>query len=341
MQYAQHSTDSIGISVIDVDMNVVRKYGNVSNFPSEDDEDAQSGYEGSEREDSIIIHTGSEMSDDTEDEIKQFLPNEIDQGIVIKEDEVVSNDLNVEETKEIQEENTVNPQKIEKRKSLKEEDVKIQNTESEDNIIPNKQKKLKKENEKTSAEKIQIEQSEVEGIRKKETKKIQSPKKQKKQQSKKDQNLQTETAFGYQSQARSLNMMRKRYVAKIKNILMAAPFDPNQSLLAFKKEIMSKIPNHAKLKKQKNLSKRIKFIKLKTPTFPMLIDVCCCVLSLFCIFSNSVYLSVIQGISSVKLRRGKILLCFIQNRMMKKGKMYTLWISLMIDCAILPIQVHA
>merc|ERR1712107_871008 len=60
--------------------------------------------------------------------------------------------------------------------------------------------------------------------------------------------------------------------AKVKNMCMAAPFDSNATLFAFQKEIVSKISNHAKLKKQKNLSKRIKYIKLKTPAFPMLID---------------------------------------------------------------------
>jgi len=66
--------------------------------------------------------------------------------------------------------------------------------------------------------------------------------------------------------------MRTRYVAQIKDIFIAAPFDSNETLSAFKREIVSKIGSHKKLKKQKNLSKRIKFIKLKTPTFPMLID---------------------------------------------------------------------
>eukprot|EP01083_Nonionella_stella_P078224 213937_1 len=68
------------------------------------------------------------------------------------------------------------------------------------------------------------------------------------------------------------NAIRRRFIARIKNVCIAAPFDPNQTLLAFKKEILSRVGSHAKLKRDKNLRKRIKYIKLQTPNFAMLID---------------------------------------------------------------------
>merc|ERR1712228_401629 len=109
IQTYTNSTESIGISVIDVDMNVIRKYGRVD---SEDDKDSQSGYDGSEREDSMIIH-----SDDTDDDIKQFIPTEDDED-VIKENEAVSNQL---DDKEIIQKNV---QKIEKNEDEKKDKMK-------------------------------------------------------------------------------------------------------------------------------------------------------------------------------------------------------------------------
>merc|ERR1712228_992199 len=135
-----------------------------------------------------------------------------------------------------------------------------------------KMKNIKKNLENIKIEKItndeKIKKDEIEIEEKKKLVQMKESVNAKKQ--KKEKKLQSDQSFANQS--RALNAMRRRYVAQIKNICIAAPFDANQSLLAFKKEILSKIKNHAKLKKEKNLSKRIKFIKLKTPTFPMLID---------------------------------------------------------------------
>eukprot|EP01083_Nonionella_stella_P195192 719248_1 len=65
---------------------------------------------------------------------------------------------------------------------------------------------------------------------------------------------------------------RKRYIAKIKNVCMAIPFDPNESLLSFQKEVVIRANTHRKLKNEAKLSNRIQFIKLATPHFPQLID---------------------------------------------------------------------
>ena len=68
------------------------------------------------------------------------------------------------------------------------------------------------------------------------------------------------------------NVRRTRYIARVKNVCIAAPYDSRQSLLSFKQEIISRIPMHSKLKTEKNLNRRIKYIKIQTPHFPMLID---------------------------------------------------------------------
>lgn len=67
---------------------------------------------------------------------------------------------------------------------------------------------------------------------------------------------------------------KKRYVARIKNVCLAIPFDPNQTLLQFQKEAIMRASSHRKLKKQSKLSNRIQYIKLATPHFPQLVDVC-------------------------------------------------------------------
>eukprot|EP01083_Nonionella_stella_P025341 69787_1 len=65
---------------------------------------------------------------------------------------------------------------------------------------------------------------------------------------------------------------RKRYVARVKNVCMAIPFNPNETLLSFQKEAILRASSHRKLKKENKLSNRIQFIKLATPHFPQLVD---------------------------------------------------------------------
>lgn len=66
---------------------------------------------------------------------------------------------------------------------------------------------------------------------------------------------------------------KKRYVARLKNICMAIPFDPNQTLLSFQNEVILRASTHRKLQNESKLSKRIQYIKLATPHFPQLVDV--------------------------------------------------------------------
>ena len=67
---------------------------------------------------------------------------------------------------------------------------------------------------------------------------------------------------------------KKRYVAKIKKVCIAIPFDPHETLLSFQKEAIIRASSHRKLQSESKLSNRIQFIKLATPHFPQLVDVC-------------------------------------------------------------------
>jgi len=252
------SSDNIGISVIDADNTVTHKYG-ISKNTKFDDDDNSDQSRGSR--DSLVIH-----SDDTEPEIDE---NEKVEEI-IKEDVVIplddnNNDNNIifgEDVKQQNEENDGNEME-EKKKRKKNNKKEITEDVKEENVVnENKEslqdKKVRKEREKKERldrlKKIREEHQKQQELKEMAAKIKEHKKENKKEEKKKD------------------NMLRKRFVAKIKNVCIAVPFDANESLLSFKKEIIQRMQNHNKLKKQKNLSKRIKFIKLKTPNFTTLID---------------------------------------------------------------------
>ena len=67
---------------------------------------------------------------------------------------------------------------------------------------------------------------------------------------------------------------RKRYVARIKNVCIAIPFNPNETLLSFQKEAISRASTHRKLRNELKLSSRLQYIKLATPHYSQLVDVC-------------------------------------------------------------------
>ena len=66
---------------------------------------------------------------------------------------------------------------------------------------------------------------------------------------------------------------RRRYIARIKNVCIAIPFDPNETLAHFQTAVLRRASNHRKLRHDLNLSERIEFIKLRSPHFPDLVDV--------------------------------------------------------------------
>ena len=69
------------------------------------------------------------------------------------------------------------------------------------------------------------------------------------------------------------NNVRKRYVARIKNVCLAIPFNPRETLSSFQKEVLLRASSHRKLTKESKLSNRIQYIKLLTPNFPQLVEV--------------------------------------------------------------------
>ena len=66
----------------------------------------------------------------------------------------------------------------------------------------------------------------------------------------------------------------RRFVAKVKNVCLAIPFNGNLSFDEFEKEVKQRIARHRKLKNINNLAERISYIKIQTPHFKELIDVC-------------------------------------------------------------------
>ena len=74
-------------------------------------------------------------------------------------------------------------------------------------------------------------------------------------------------------QHHSLQSSRRRYIARIKNVCIAIPFDPNETLAQFQSAVLRRASNHRKLRHDDKLSERIEFIKLRSPHFPDLIDI--------------------------------------------------------------------
>ena len=71
----------------------------------------------------------------------------------------------------------------------------------------------------------------------------------------------------------------QRFIVEIKSKLLAVPFDPTENLDSLRGEVCGRIKRHKKLKKKNKLSGRLRFIKLKVPHYPMLIEVWCFSLS--------------------------------------------------------------
>merc|ERR1712228_432008 len=68
------------------------------------------------------------------------------------------------------------------------------------------------------------------------------------------------------------NQPRKRYVARIKNVCIAIPFNPNETLSSFQKEAILRASSHRKLRNELKLSSRLQYIKLSTPHYSQLVD---------------------------------------------------------------------
>ena len=67
---------------------------------------------------------------------------------------------------------------------------------------------------------------------------------------------------------------RQRYVAKIKTVCLAIPFDGESTLDEFTEAVKDRISRHRKLKNDSKLRDRIQYIKIQTPHYGELVDVC-------------------------------------------------------------------